>query len=240
MRTVGYTATTRFEIDLGEDGKRLSAFRARSPDLGRDGVRPARGASFYGSNDGENRDRLGTSAFQSNDVQTMGTCRPELEEPVDSRYVRTGGGFFFLDELEPEKTDTAALAYQNESVDRTARKALSTGKAVNAAATENAALRASCTLDNCEFDERAPFADTTLFDGEPTGRLFVAYLDGQGNIVDTFMDGFLYCPTGALPSGAAALWAQKRFAASQAEALGMRGKIEQTFCALSDSRYARR
>ncbi|MBQ3229615.1 MAG: DUF4855 domain-containing protein, partial [Clostridia bacterium] len=30
---------------------------------------------------------------------------------------------------------------------------------------------------------------------------FVAYLDDEGNIKDTFMDGFLYCNSGELPSG---------------------------------------
>ena len=185
VRMVGYTTTTRFDIDLGDDGKRLTGFSVRSLDFDRDGVRLARGASFYGSTDGEEWVRLGIKTFTSNGVQTVGSCSLDLDEPVDYRYVRVmvtmgvGGGFFFLDEIEvyadvpePEKTDTVALAYQNESVDRTAWQALSTGKTVGSEPSENVALLAPCSLDGCETDERAPFADTTLVDGEPTGRLF--------------------------------------------------------------------
>lgn len=185
VRMAAYTESTRFEIDLGEDGKRISALSARSLDMDRFGIGLARSATFYGSSDGENWTRLGIVPFKSTGLQNMGEARKVLDEPVDYRYVRvtvtlgTGSAFFFIDEIEvfadvpePEKADTAAALYAGEQIDRTAWKALSTGKTADPSATENVALGASYTFANSVFDDRAPLNETFLTDGAPTGRLF--------------------------------------------------------------------
>lgn len=185
VRMVGFNSSTNFIIDLGDDGKRINTIVARSLDLEQDGVRMARAASFFGSDDQKKWERLGTSAFASNGVRTIGEARLELEEPVDFRYVRImitmgqGAAFFFLDELEvyadvpaKEKPDTVTLAYQNEQLDHAAWKALSTGKAATPVSTENVARSLSYTFEGCSFDERAPQNETLLTDGDPTAQLF--------------------------------------------------------------------
>lgn len=184
-RMVGFSSDLIFTVDLGEDGKRISAIVARSLDQTKDGVKLAHSARFYGSNDGKSFDRLGTVEFEETGFLTVSSARLELEEVTDYRYIRIrmrvgiGGAFIFLDELEvyadvpaKEETDTVALAYGNENIDRMAWKALSTGREALPAASENAAAGASYTFENCTFDERAPENDKYLTDGERTTRLF--------------------------------------------------------------------
>ena len=50
---VGFTGDTHITIDLGEDGKNLVAFSARSLQFSRDGVGLALSARFAGSEDGK-------------------------------------------------------------------------------------------------------------------------------------------------------------------------------------------
>ena len=184
-RMVGFASDVIFTVDLGEDGKRISAIVARSLDQTKDGVKLAQSARFYGSNDGKEFERLGTVNFEETGYLTVSSARLELEEVADYRYIRirmwmgTGGMFIFLDELEvyadvppKEETDTVALAYGKENIDRTAWKSLSTGKEALPAASENVAAGVSYTFENCTFDERAPMNDKLLTDGERTTRLF--------------------------------------------------------------------
>lgn len=185
VRMMAFTETTRIELDLGDDGKRITAISARCLDMDRYGIGLARSATFYGSADGESWARLGIVPFESAGVMNMAEARKVLDEPADYRYIRimitmgTGSAFIFIDEVEvfadvpePEKADTVAALYANEQIDRNAWKSLSTGKKADLPATENVALGASYTFGNTIFDERAPLQETYLTDGKPTGRLF--------------------------------------------------------------------
>ena len=185
VRMMAFKETTRFEIDLGEDGKRITAISARCLEMDRYGIGLARSATFYGSEDGESWARLGTVNFPAAGVMNMSEARKVLDEPKDYRYVRVmvsmgaGSAFIFIDEIEvfadvpePEQKDTVAPLYNSEQVDRTAWKALSTGKKADLPATENVAKGAEYTFGNTVFDDRAPLHETYLTDGEPTGRLF--------------------------------------------------------------------
>ena len=185
LRMVGYTANTQFVIDLGEDGKGITGFAARTLDFYSDGVRVAGMVTFAASNDGQKYKTLGRGLFQTTGDKTMSTAKVLLEKPVDYRYVRvninlgSGAAFFFIDEIEvygnadlSDKTNYAELSYKNESIDRNAWKALSTGKTASVADSENVAYGKSYKFENCVFDERAPKSDELLTDGDRTGRLF--------------------------------------------------------------------
>ncbi len=185
VRMVGYTSTCSFDIDLGEDGKNLSAVSARSLDMSQDGVSLATSARFYGSADGSDWEILGRAFFSSTGDRTVSSARLELEEARDFRYVRisvtlkSGSYFFFVDELEvfadipaTEHESTVKAAYESETIDRSAWRALSTGAPSAPVANENVALGASYQFDNCLFDDRAPEDAALLTDGARTGRLF--------------------------------------------------------------------
>lgn len=201
VRMVGYTGSCRFDIDLGEDGKRIVAVAARSLDIDRDGVKIGGVVRFFGSNDGENWDGLGRTFFKPTGDMTVSTARLELDSPTDYRYIRvtmslqSGAAFYFVDELEvyadvPEKETTllAADAYAAEQIDRNAWKALSTGKTVSPVQTENVALGAKYEFLNAAPDPRAeeshdiakllplntvnPPFEEILTDGARTGRPF--------------------------------------------------------------------
>ncbi len=201
VRMVGYVSTCRFDIDLGEDGKRICAIVARSLDIDRHGVKRAGAARFFGSNDGETWTGLGRDFFKPTGDMTVSTVRLELDEVVDYRYIRvtmslqTGAGFYFLDELEvyadvPEKEQTlpGSGAYTDEQIDRNAWKALSTGKPASPAATDNVARGATYEFLNATPDPRAqqshdvakllptntvnPPFNEILTDGARTGRPF--------------------------------------------------------------------
>ncbi|MBQ8576942.1 MAG: DUF4855 domain-containing protein [Clostridia bacterium] len=185
VRMVGYTAEVDFDLDLGEDGKRISALAARTLDMDMDGVKVASNVKFYGSDDGEDWDSLGTAAFPHIGDNAVSEARLVLQETVDYRYIRmsvsrsSGAAFFFVDELEvyadveePESVSAGTALYNSETVDTDAWKALSTGVAATPADNRNLASGCTYTYENCTFDDRAPQNDTYLTDGARTGRLF--------------------------------------------------------------------
>lgn len=184
-RMVGFKETCTFQIDLGEDGKRISAVVARCLNMNIDGVGLAPTARISGSNDGKTFTTIGTRAFPDTGVLTVSSVKLELEEPTDYRYirvrmsVRSGSHFFFLDELEvyadvdeKEKADTVTLAYQSEEIDRNAWLTLANGTVATPVDTENVLAGLKYSFADCEFDERAPQNDTFLTDGARTGQLF--------------------------------------------------------------------
>ena len=77
-RMVGYTQSTNYVIDLGEDGKRISAVAVRSLDIYTDGVLVAASARISGSNDGTNFKNLGTVPFKTTGDQTVSTAMLKL------------------------------------------------------------------------------------------------------------------------------------------------------------------
>lgn len=186
VRMVGYTSTTRINIDLGEDGKRISGMAVRSLDMSQDGVKVAGNVRFYGSDTGDGEwELLGTEVFVSTGSQTVSTARADFDELYNYRYVRatiylsSGAAFFFIDEVEvyadvdePEKTDTVKLSYENENIDRNAWKALSDGVSVAPEYSINIAAGAEYKFNDCTFDDRAPQNDTFLTDCARTGRYF--------------------------------------------------------------------
>ncbi len=201
IRMVGFTGNCRIDIDLGDDGKRLSAVSVRSLDVSQDGVLLASGAVIYGSDDGKSWSSIAHSSFKSSGDRSVSVLWLEFDELQDFRYIRvsmtirSGSAFYFTDEIEvyadiPEKTAVATVAasYESESIDRNAWKAVSTGTKVNPAATNNVAYGCAYTFANAEEDPRAkqaydtaknmpkntvkPPFNTMLTDGARTGRMF--------------------------------------------------------------------
>lgn len=193
IRMVGYTENTRISIDLGEDGKRLSGMSVRALDISKDGVELAGSVRFFGSDGGDDEwHSLGRATFEDTGDGTVSTAYVEFDRLYDYRYVRAtvflgDGLFFFIDEVEVyadvdelQKTDTVALAYKNEDIDRDAWKALSTGGDVAPKYSVNVAFDKTYKFNDCLFDERAPAATdlktenlkTFLTDGARTGRYF--------------------------------------------------------------------
>lgn len=184
-RMVGFTAPTTFIVDLGDDGKRISALSARSLCMSQDGVGTAFDVIFSGSEDGENFEELGTVEFKTGLEKTVSVAYFKLDEIRDFRYIRykirprEGFPFFFIDELcafadvhEKEKEDRVAISYANENIDRSSWKNLSTKKVAKPFSTENAAVGKKYTFENCIFDERAPKNDVLLTDGAHIGGIF--------------------------------------------------------------------
>lgn len=187
VHMVGYTANTRFDIDLGEDGKRISGMSVRSLDLDTDGVKLASSVRFYGSEDGQTGwQTIGRAFFESTGEHTVSVAALYLDEAVDYRYIRAsvnladGAAFFFLDEIEvyadveeEEVPNAGETIYHTEEVDRSSWASLSTGKAAAPVDSTNVAYGAKYTFNDCVFDERAPMSETTLTDGSRTGRIFL-------------------------------------------------------------------
>ncbi len=183
-RMVGFSKNFSVTIDLGEDGKRISAVSARSLDQDKDGVKLAKEAIFYGSKDGSSYDILGRVAFEPTGYLTVSTARLNLERAKDYRYIRISmvkaGLFIFLDELEvfadvdekPAGKDTVAEAYKNDNVDRNAWKELSTGVEAIPVGSENIAYGKTYSFTDSAFDTRAPENATLLTDGDRTNRIF--------------------------------------------------------------------
>lgn len=201
IRMVGFNGNCRFDIDLGDDGKRIAAVAVRSLDVSQDGVLLASGAVIYGSNDGQAWESLSHASFKKTGDRTVSVLWMEMDELYDFRYIRvsmtirSGSAFYFTDEIEiyadvPEKTveTTIDASYNAENIDRDAWKAVSTGKAVDNAVTQNVALGQKYEFINAVADPRAkqaydiskgvhpntvmPAFDTMLTDGAHTGRLF--------------------------------------------------------------------
>ena len=183
-RMVGFTASSSFVIDLGEDGKRITAVVARSLDYSGDGVALAATARFAGSEDGTKFKTLGTRVFVKTGDLTVSEARFELRAPTDYRYIRVqiimgSGAFFFTDEIEvyadvdpKEVADTSNLAYQSESIDRNAWQSLSTKVSATPVDGKTISVGSKYTIGNAEFDKRAPQNDKFLTDNTRTGQYF--------------------------------------------------------------------
>ena len=188
---VGFTGDTHITIDLGEDGKNLVAFSARSLQFSRDGVGLALSARFAGSEDGKKWTGLARGFFTENADKEVREVRVELDEPVNYRYIRVtinirgGNAFFFTDEVEvfadvapKQKTDYASLAYE-KGTPAPDLSSLATSDSAFHLSSVNVAKGCSYTVsarsegkDSELFDTRAPKSDTFLTDGLPTGRRF--------------------------------------------------------------------
>ncbi len=192
VRMVGYTDNIKITVDLGEDGRRVSAAALRCLDMSVDGVKLAGNVKFSGSNDGEDWTLLDSGMFRPTGEGTVSTVRCEFGKVYDFRYIRAtvyrnGGGFIFFDEMEvyadvDERTpaDSAALSYSKEEFDTNAWKALSSGEKISPEYYTNVAARKQYKYENCSFDDRAPAnaelksqqLTTFLTDTARTGRRF--------------------------------------------------------------------
>jgi len=193
VHMVGYNKNARFDIDLGEDGKRLTGMAVRSLEMYTDGVKLASSVRFYGSEDGKTGWKaLGRAFFAPTGDNDVVTAVCYFDEPVDYRFVRAsvnlseGAAFYFIDEIEvyadvdeKEVIHAGETIYNGETVDQGAWSALSTGKEAKPVDSKNVAKGAKYTFVDCVFDERAPKNDTTLTDESRTGRIFLE------NYVDT-------------------------------------------------------
>ncbi|MBQ3003187.1 MAG: hypothetical protein IJD82_05600, partial [Clostridia bacterium] len=193
VHMVGYNKNARFDIDLGEDGMRISGMAVRSLEMYTDGVKLASAVRFYGSEDGKTGWKaLGRAFFASTGDNDVVTASVYLDEPVDYRYIRAsvnlgeGAAFFFIDEIEvyadvdeKEVIHAGETIYNGETVDQGAWAGLSTGTEAMPVDSKNVAAGAKYTFADCVFDERAPKNDTILTDESRTGRIFLE------NYVDT-------------------------------------------------------
>ena len=189
-RMVGYSQSSRYIIDLGEDGKNIVSLSARSLEMYEAGVGLASKVSFSGSNDNKVWFGLGSALFIPKGNKQVVTATVDLEAPVDYRYIKvtvligSGNAFYFIDEIEifadvPQSTeaDSITLSYNGSQLDRNAWKSLSTGEIVCYQGMYNVAEKKSYVYNNCEFDEDAPknteyLQDdlrTFLTNGVPTG-----------------------------------------------------------------------
>lgn len=187
VHMVGYNQNTRFDIDLGEDGKRITGMAVRSLEMYTDGVRLASSVRFYGSNDGKTGWKtIGRAFFAPTGDNDVVTASFYTDEPVDYRYIRAsvnlsdGAAFFFIDEIEvyadaeeKEVIHAGETVYNNETVAQDEWKGLSTGVEAKPVDSKNVAAGAKYTFENCVFDERAPQNDTALTDESRTGRIFL-------------------------------------------------------------------
>ena len=192
-RMVGFTSNNGYDknveivIDLGDDGKRITALAVRCLEFYSDGVRLATTVRFSGSDDGEDWNGLGTGAFKVTADRSVVTASVELKEPVDYRYIKMrvnfagGSHFFFLDEVqvfadvEPVSgADTVELAYKNESVDKHAWKELSTSVKADHSVGVNVAASKLYKIENAVIDDRTPVSsdENLLTDTMPTSRMF--------------------------------------------------------------------
>ena len=192
VRMVGYTENIKITVDLGDDGKRISAVALRCLDMSMDGVKLAGNVKFAGSNDGEDWVSLDSDMFRPTGEGTVSTVRCEFDRTYDLRYIRAtvfrnGGGFIFLDEIEvyadtAEKltADAALISYAEEGYDTDAWKALSSGEKLSHDYYLNAAAGKQYKYENCSFDDRAPAnsdnkneqLSSFLTDTARTGRKF--------------------------------------------------------------------
>ena len=192
-RMVGYDSNGQYVIDLGEDGKRLYSFSVRSLEMYTDGVRLAGTVRFSGSNDNENWDGLGTTAFVVSGDRNVNTATLELSTPVNYRYIKVrvrvgdGAAFYFIDEIEiyadvepKNQDDTVELSYKGASYEKNQWKSLSTSKKAEYSVSANIATGKSYMYSDCAFDSRAPYSNSDrdnnlksfLTDSMPTGRMF--------------------------------------------------------------------
>lgn len=189
-RAVGFEGNTSVTIDLGDDGKRINSVVLSAIDMGTNGgtnagVAAPSMARISGSNDGKKFEHIGTAIFKRTGDKTVTVSQVDFDEPVDYRYIRikynklNNAHFIFIDEIEiyadvePKAENNAAtLAYQNENIDRSAWKSLSTGKAATPVEYSNIALDKKYVFENCAFDERAPQNAEYLSDGGRTMRNF--------------------------------------------------------------------
>lgn len=183
-RMVGFTSSTTFVIDLGDDGKRITALVARALDFSGDGVALASTVKFSGSEDGKKFKTLGTRVFVKTGNLTVSEARFELKSPTDYRFIRVqitmgSGAFFFTDEIEvyadvdpKEVIDKSELAYKSENVDRNAWQALSTKVSATPVDGKELTVGSKYTIDNADFDSRAPKNDKFLTDDTRTGQYF--------------------------------------------------------------------
>lgn len=161
------------------------------------GIANPRYATAFLSEDGENWYAVGDftgGAWDSSGSAMRKTIEWKLERPYTARFVRfrIESAFLFVDELEAIGTKAVG-----SSAVRLADSGLQSviyhtdADKRQFATTENTPIKAS---------------DIALVYGnygdENTLLPMVAYLDEDGNIQDTFMDGFLYCLSGPTPSGA--------------------------------------
>ena len=183
-RMVGFASNCIMQIDLGDDGKRITRVVARSLEMHQDGVGLATSVRVSGSEDGDKFKTIGMAQFRENQDQTVCEVSVELSEPTDYRYIRLqffkgSSIFYFTDEVEvyadvPEKPieDKVSKAYADENVDRTAWTALSTGVEASPVYSKSLTVGKKYSFSDTEFDERAPKNETLLTDGARTGQYF--------------------------------------------------------------------
>lgn len=156
------------------------------------------------SDDGVNWYKVGTrNADEEGEIKNNYRANYEfvLDKTYSARFVRLrveANGWLYLDEME---------AFGTKAV---------TGKTVRLADSGMDSVIFYSNYDNAQYatTENTPIkaGDITLvyldqkdLDNPKENMLlpYVAYLDKDGNIKDTFMDGYAYLPTSPLPSGAA-------------------------------------
>lgn len=163
------------------------------------GIQRPKFHSIFLSDDGENWYRVADYQRPADQQFSDGirVCETyELDKTYAARFVRFRiecSGFLFLDELE---------AYGTKQVKSSAVRLEDSGLPMSVYYT-NPDRAQYATVENTEVNAQ----DIALLWGGNEGSDnmlmgFAAYLDTEGNIVDTMMDGFMYFPDNHLPTGA--------------------------------------
>ncbi len=190
-----FDGSVDFFFDLGYIST-LTSFNASILEQGEWGITRPKFVTVLLSNDAEHWYPVAYEArgdAQINSSATRLDIKMELEQPYAARFVRfrlEGSGTYFIDELEAFGTkkvsdDTVRIEDSGlyASIYHTREETL------DFAGTDNTSVKA----------HDISFVKTTMTD---TDRLlpYAAYLDKDGNIADTFMDGFILTPGDDVPS----------------------------------------
>ncbi|MDD4125039.1 MAG: DUF4855 domain-containing protein [Eubacteriales bacterium] len=155
---------------------------------------------IYLSDDGTDWYMVSDRYYERNDANSVAVMlEEEFEKAYSARFVRImikSRGFCFIDEL--EIWGTKAVTEQTDSIFDSGIKPVT--------------FYTRASVDNFAGNDNTPIKATNIAlvfgdqGNENTLLPYLAYLDEEGNIIDTFMDGFLYTPSGGtLTSGHTAI-----------------------------------
>ncbi len=160
------------------------------------GISHPKFASVHLSEDGENWYKTGDYALDESTVSVTAKRKKlefEFESPYAARFIRVRleGGMMFIDEIQAQgkkKVDETVIRLADSEI--IAAPFYLSEESKKFASTENTPIKAK--------DIPIVYSNRS----SPENLIpMVAYVDEEGNIKDTFMDGFLYCHSGNLPSG---------------------------------------
>ena len=194
---------TEIFYDLGAISS-IQKLTVNALELGGAAIYSPKNVTVFLSNDGDNWYKVGAEGkadgYKASPTAIRVKYEFALEKPVEARFVRFrierdrySATFTFLDEIE-------AIGTKSISADTIKLSDLGIDPVIYYTHAEKAEY---VNLDNSTMNAK----DLALIVGNTGSENmllpFVAYLDEEGNVKDTFMDGFIYWGPPVLPSGGA-------------------------------------